>query len=247
MPEPEVEPTETPTETPPEDWRGEHAKELAKFKTPAALGKSYLELEKAASAKVKIPDEEDTDGWQAFYGRLGRPETPDGYETQVPEGGNAEYVKTMQTVAHTAGLSKAQFAKLVEANNSFAETVQKAQTEEAEKLNTQRWERLEKEWGPEKRKENTELVQRLIAEIEDDEIGELITPDVIAKDPLLVKVISHALHRELDDKLIKGEQKTQEGEYEPQYKSSPDMYKTGDDEESQRARAWFEARGHKYS
>ncbi len=49
----------------------------------------------------------------------------------------------------------------------------------------------------------------------------------------------------MDDTLIRGTQTTEE-EYVPQFKDSPEMYRNGEDEESKKARAYFQARGIKY-
>lgn len=56
------------------------------WKAPADVVKSYVNLEKTIGAEkagrtLLLPkDETDVDGWQQLWGRLGRPEAPEGYE-----------------------------------------------------------------------------------------------------------------------------------------------------------------------
>jgi hypothetical protein len=123
---------ETLTTTPPEttspvlaapgSWRAtlpqdlQTSKSLEKFGTPADLAKSYLEAEKNLSApKLPMPQANWTEKeYGDLYGKLGRPEKPEGYEFQplkdLPPGLVAapETDKWFAEQAHKAGLSKAQ-------------------------------------------------------------------------------------------------------------------------------------------
>jgi hypothetical protein len=51
----------------------------------------------------------------------------------------------------------------------------------------------------------------------------------------------------MGDTLIKGDVvDPDKAAWQPQYPNTPEMYAAGEDEESKKARAWFEAKGHKY-
>lgn len=99
----------------PEDIRDEPS--IADFTSIEALAKSYITTKKMVGAdKIVIPKEGDTDGWNAVYARLGRPENPEGYgftpPEKVPEGlqYDPELDKRVAAIAHKRGLNKAQAA-----------------------------------------------------------------------------------------------------------------------------------------
>jgi hypothetical protein len=87
---------------------------LARFKTQNDLGKSYLELERRLGASVVLPGKNaKAEDVEAFYEKLGRPKSPDGYELDpvyLPDNvtqtdpDNKEFRK----IAHQIGLSKEQ-------------------------------------------------------------------------------------------------------------------------------------------
>ena len=78
--------------------------------------RSYRELETHSSKALHMPGENATaEDWNAFYGKLGRPETPDKYELKlnteaVPEGFPYDEKSAIEfrTWAHEAGLTPAQ-------------------------------------------------------------------------------------------------------------------------------------------
>lgn len=94
--------------------------EAKQWKSPEDAIKSYRELEAHASKAVKVPGADATaEDWNAFYGKLGRPESPDKYELKL----NTEAVPQdfpydeksaieFRTWAHEAGLSPQQAQSL---------------------------------------------------------------------------------------------------------------------------------------
>lgn len=91
---------------------------LQMFKEPSALAKSWVNAQKMIGAdKVVIPkaDAPDAD-WDAFYNKVGRPESPDKYELKLPEGITMDdnLAKGFKEVAHKTGLSPRQVQKIVE-------------------------------------------------------------------------------------------------------------------------------------
>src|SRR3990172_11892156 len=94
-PAPAPEPAPAPAPT---DWRAalpadlQADKSLEQFKgkdwaeVGPTLAKGYVETKKMVGGSLKVPKEDATPEEQAaFYTALGRPETPDKYETKVPE------------------------------------------------------------------------------------------------------------------------------------------------------------------
>jgi len=92
---------------------------ITKFKSPAELGKSYVELQKAfGKDKVVVPTDKSTpEEWAAFYNKTGRPEKAEQYETPSIEGlpeelqVSADELKIMKDKAHELGINKKQFAE----------------------------------------------------------------------------------------------------------------------------------------
>jgi len=94
--------------------------EAKQWKSPEDAIKSYRELEAHASKALKVPGADATaEDWNAFYGKLGRPESPDKYELKL----NTEAVPQdfpydeksaieFRTWAHEAGLSPQQAQSL---------------------------------------------------------------------------------------------------------------------------------------
>ena len=234
-----------------QDWKGEldsyYAEKLEKFKSPAELGKSYVELEKSMGSRVKIPDENDTEGWEHFYQKIGRPEGPEAYKTNIPEGAqvNEDFVKTIQEASYNAGLNQGQWSKLEHSYNQFVAQTADKQIKEIERINTERWAKYRGEWGEDTTTENIELAKRTFDELAPEELKEMITVEQIEQDPLLVNLYSTVGRKLMDDTLIKGTPKT-EGEWTPPFKNSPEMYASGEDEISVKAREYYTKRGHKY-
>jgi len=87
---------------------------LAKFKTHNDLGKSYLELERKLGAAVVLPGKDaSTDERDAFYKRLGRPDSQNGYELDpvfLPDGVTRDEVSEgkFRAIAFDLGLTKDQ-------------------------------------------------------------------------------------------------------------------------------------------
>lgn len=151
----------------PEDARG--FVQTKGWKSPADVLGSYQNLEKllgadkAGRAIVPPKDDASPEEWQAFYGKLGRPETPDGYKLPVPEGDSGEFAKTAAAWMHEAGLNSKQAEALAGKWNEF----QTAQLQAAEAEFAQRAavdvQDLQRAWG-EKFEANAELARRAIRE-----------------------------------------------------------------------------------
>lgn len=117
------------------------------WSAPGDIIKSYQNVEKMVGGRVKIPDQEDTDGWNDLYSRLGRPEDKDAYEIEVGENVDEKTVSWFKEKAHAAGLTQAQAGQMF---GSMAEQraaeAQAAQDQAAIDSENQLGE-LKKEWG----------------------------------------------------------------------------------------------------
>lgn len=114
----------------PEELRGDAS--LKEFKGPADAAKAYVNLYK----KFGVPDEQilkipaGEDGWDEVHAKIGRPESPEGYQLAQVAGAeqiDKEYLTSVLKGAHGAGISQRQMAKLypaiVEADSAQAERI----------------------------------------------------------------------------------------------------------------------------
>lgn len=122
--------------------------------SPDALARSYRELAAHASKALRPPAEDaPAEEWSAFYAKLGRPEKPEGYEFQLPEGipENLPYDDTFaqkfRSWAHEQGLTLKQARALHDAYvQDFAGQMQAAQEAEVQAVEGAH-QALVKEWG----------------------------------------------------------------------------------------------------
>lgn len=138
----------------PEDLRAEPS--LATFKDPATLAKSYVEAQKLIGhARVAIPgDKASPAEWEAFYNKIGRPETADKYETYVlkDDKGNVVYQPEEKEAAdlkkffHSMGLTAKQArqmqeysAKYFHENMTAAEFARAQSAQQAQQALKQAW------------------------------------------------------------------------------------------------------------
>lgn len=136
----------------PEEFRGHPS--LAPIKDLGGLVKSYVSAqEMIGKDKVVLPNEKSTpEQWNEFFGRLGRPESPDKYgltKDGLPEGLTVDddYLKSLSGAFHEAGLSAAQAKKVFDAMNAYAAKNFTDSTTQEQMQMTQAMENLRKEFG----------------------------------------------------------------------------------------------------
>lgn len=144
--------------------------ELKKWDSPAAAIESYKNLEQKLGAPperlLKLPEKGDDPAWQDIYSKvgLGRPEKPEDYGIQVPEGIPPEYAQQMSKVAHELGIPKKMLDGLVKANAEFA-AAEEARIQAQEKVQAeQAIAGLKNAWGG-TYEQNVELARRSAAEL----------------------------------------------------------------------------------
>lgn len=100
--------------------------------------KNYAEQAKFIGGAVKIPKPEDTDGWNKFYQKVGRPDDKDGYQYDFPEHSkidwNKDVYEKMKENAWKQGLTQSQFKAQMELYTSeFMDAANKATQAETER------------------------------------------------------------------------------------------------------------------
>jgi len=112
---------------------------------------SYRNLEKFAGGSknlLELPGADaDATALDAFYNKLGRPESPDKYGLKVPDGGDAELSEWFKQNAHKTGLTDKQAATLFDAWNEMTSTRMQAMQQEAQASSEREIADLQKEWG----------------------------------------------------------------------------------------------------
>lgn len=263
---PEDTPIAEPTPAVAQNWYPDEYKELVSQRGWGADGflKSYTELEKAMSTRVKIPTDESTsEEKSAFYTRLGRPDTPDGYTMpNLPEGKSFDesLVGGMKTMAFEEGWTGSQWDKAVE--RYLAIEKQGAEAKEAEDARAQEEtdRELKELWHADHpkrlevaRRAMRDLVKDNVVNGASDNLAErfktLIEDSGLGDDSVFIQGMEQMGSKMLDDTLVKSEGQVKDGTgegYVPSHPNSPAMYANGEDEESKKARAYFEKRGHHY-
>lgn len=155
------------TATLPEDVRG--VVQNKGWRSPADAIGSYQNLEKLLGAdkagRALVPPKEDAspEEWQAFYGKLGRPDAADGYKLPVPEGDTGEFAKQAAAWFHEAGLTTKQAEALAAKWNEYSTGMMDSQSAQFEQQAALDLQTLQKEWGPQF-EANSELARRAIRE-----------------------------------------------------------------------------------
>lgn len=125
------------------------------FKDTSALLKSYREAEKSLSQKISIPADDDTEGLNKLYSKLGRPESSDKYEFEADE----SIKEATQKLLFENGLSQKQAKNLVEGYNAMIKTQQKALDKAASEQSEKDKQEVLSSWG-DKADENNQFMSR---------------------------------------------------------------------------------------
>lgn len=127
---------------------------------------SYQELEKFRGANekelIKIPKEGES--WDEVYTRLGRPETPEGYNFEFPEGMQVDEGRlgAFTAKAHELGLNQKQAMELIIADSEFSQAALVEMQEQMVQKSEAELAQLEKDWGKDAFAERAEMSRRLI-------------------------------------------------------------------------------------
>ena len=137
-------------ETGTREWIGKKG-----YKSVGDIANAALSAESLIGKSVQLPDAnakpEDLD---KFYGRLGRPEKPDGYQFKLPDGVpqdmpyDGEFANSFKPVAYNVGLRPEQAAAVHDFYVGEAARFYKGQAEAVATKMTTATADLEKTWGP---------------------------------------------------------------------------------------------------
>lgn len=121
------------------------------WKEPTDMLTSYRNLERfAGGAKdlLEMPgDGADQTAMDAFYNRLGRPESPDKYGLEIPTGGDPELLNWFKATAHKSGLTSKQAATLYSDWNGMSGSLQEKMQAQTAQDSERAIGSLKQEWG----------------------------------------------------------------------------------------------------
>lgn len=197
-----------------EDLRGEAS--LKDFKSVEDLAKSYIHQSKMVGGSIRIPGEDaGEEQWNEFYSKfqnvpglmrapdfdnpesmeqvfnkLGRPETPEGYNIELPEDVVAiegDEIQAFYKQAHELGLTKKQVEAMV---NSRAEDI-RGQMAQAEKAREAAEMQLKTQWGPdyENRLAGAKLALKHYSKEHGDAVNQLLQSGA-SNNPALITILS---------------------------------------------------------
>lgn len=181
----------------PEDYREEFRNDegLNKYTSQDAFIKAMLDDRKVNGEAIKLPGAEATDeDWMKVYNKLGRPETPEGYELSktLPDGldFNEEFYGEFLQNIHSAGLSKKQANKLYDWYNTKCAELNKdisAKIEASYKKSVDdAVDALKKEWGTDYQK-NLDSAVAMANKFLSPATKQYLNASKLGNNPLLIK------------------------------------------------------------
>lgn len=165
------------------------------------LVSDYVSYAQRADRLVELPgDDADEQTRNQFFEKI-RPQSPDEYELPVPDGvePNKEQEAEFRKLAHEAGLTKQQAAKI----NEWAATQATQQMQQSQQQRQQAIQALQKEWGDEYQGRIAE-VKRAFQEVGGDEFAKYMEQSGESTNPLMVKFFHNVWQKIKPDELVEG-------------------------------------------
>lgn len=201
----------------PEEIRGHSS--LEHINDIGALAKSYVHAQQMVGAdKIALPSKSATsEEWSEVYSRLGRPESPDGYDFQLnnlPEGAelDTDLVSWFKDSAHKAGMNTQQAQMMLDAYNEmqFAD-LEGAQAEAQARVEEVETE-LRREYG-QAFDDRMALANGVLAEFGNPEITEVQLADgtMLGDHPEIIRMLSNMgvyLREKVGEDTLEGVQTT---------------------------------------
>jgi hypothetical protein len=122
------------------------------WKSPEDAVKSYSELQRLVGVPkerlLTLPEkDDDAEGWNSIYQRLGRPEKMEDYGLDKLQNSDPEYAKAIAEVMHRSGVSKKQAQSIVEGHTKFLDGYLARQAEAQRIKNETETQQLRTEWA----------------------------------------------------------------------------------------------------
>ena len=183
--------------------------EVIRHKEFTSFAKEAIDLGKNG---LRVPGADATpEDWDAFYGKIGRPESPDKYEIKFAEGTPVDdnLLGAFRGIAHKIGLTSQQAQQLGEWWAGQAQGMAEGEGAEG-KASLEEWDKqLTTDWGWQKER-NIGLAGRAFnTAIEGTDFGpqlvEFLDSTGLGNHPLMVKLFHHLALKAGEDKLVTAE------------------------------------------
>ena len=206
----------------PDDLKGNEL--LTGFRTIGELGKKFIELDGRVKKSVLLPGDDATEEERAeFFNRLGRPETPDGYELKRPELPDAihydeEQEAEFRKTAHQLGLTSEQAKGLYDWYHRMVLNAYNDAEKARAELKEQAVKTLKSEWG-DGFDEKVEIARRAVEKFGGDELKKFLDDSGLGDNPILVKAFYEVGSRILEDRTVPGHGKAIQSPLDQMYPS----------------------------
>ena len=200
-----VQPEVTQSEVSSDDWRSAIPEEIREHKSLShindigALAKSYVHAQQMIGAdKVVLPGKSATEEeWADFYTKIGRPESPDGYQLEVnnleegiePDENVLEWFK--QT-AHEAGMTPQQAQHMLNAYNQLTSQTVGMTQQQAEARVAEVETELKREYG-EAFDDKLSIANGVLAEFSNPDLAEIQLADgtLLGDNPEIIRLLAN--------------------------------------------------------
>ena len=178
---------------------------LSKFKDVGSLSNSYLELQKMVGSRDKIPtDESSEEELNTFYTKLGRPESPDKYEINVPSDGGAgtpydeKLYGDFLDRAFKSGLTNKQAQEAIDFYSQMNEESDINSTASMQQAKVNAETALKKEWGAKDYEKNLAISRRAFNRFADDDLKKFVEETGVSNNVAMVRFL-HKIGKSFSD------------------------------------------------
>ena len=189
----------------PDDLRGEPS--LQSFDSVDKLAKSYVHARKMIGADpdqmLQLPKEDDAEGWDSVYERLGRPNAPDGYDFELGDGEQSDEVADFKNVAHQLGLTNDQARNILGIYNQISQNDMAQEDEQFEQMNVEYLQDIQSEWGDSFNK-NAELARRAFTDFASEELMDVLRETGLSNHPEMLKTFARIGQVLSEDNVLPG-------------------------------------------
>jgi hypothetical protein len=128
----------------------EYREMYPEFKKPEDFVKGYDELVRKMGSSISLPKEDASpEDLNKFYSKLGRPEAPDKYEFEIPEGlePDQEFLNKFKQTAFENGINQKQAKQMFDWYNKEAMTASESYMQQQQEMQAKAEAELKVKWG----------------------------------------------------------------------------------------------------
>lgn len=173
--------------------------------------KAFYDKLESIPGVVRLPDFDDEEAKQQLFNKLGRPESPDNYDIDVPEDllNASTELQQFREVAHEAGLTKDQASKVLNFYTKDVIENQLSQFNEAKELGEQA---LKQKWGADynARLNGAKLMAQKYAD-QNPALAQELFNGQLGNNPLVIEMLSDLAAGMSESDIVQGQSKVTYG------------------------------------